>query len=113
MASMSYDSKKLPLGKLSKTTIMQGFEVLKMIGEVITDGSSVLNKYCEYGNSIENILRRLSSRYYTLIPHAFGRSTPPVINTPQMLKRETELVENLVDMKVSFAPHGNLGDIPY
>jgi poly [ADP-ribose] polymerase len=98
MASLSYDSKKLPLGKLSKQTILRGYEVLKMIGEVIANPTTATSKYSEYG---PNVLSELSSRYYTVIPHEFGRRTPPIINTPQLLKREAELVENLVDMKIS------------
>jgi poly [ADP-ribose] polymerase len=101
MASLSYDSKKLPLGKLSKTTILQGFEVLKIIGEVINDPTTVQTKYSEYGGNYRDVLNQLSSRYYTVIPHDFGRSPPQIIDTPQLLKKETELVENLVDMKIS------------
>jgi poly [ADP-ribose] polymerase len=101
MASLSYDSKKLPLGKLSKTTIMQGFEVLKKIGEVITNPETATTKYREHGSSVQQVLNSLSSQYYTVIPHDFGRNTPHSINSPQLLKKETELVENLVDMKIS------------
>lgn len=101
MASLSYDSKKLPLGKLSKSTILEGFEVLKKIGEVIQDPSTAQSKYREYGASIQAVIQELSSQYYTVIPHDFGRRVPQPIATPQLLKKETELVENLVDMKIS------------
>ncbi|KAA8912459.1 poly polymerase catalytic domain-containing protein [Sphaerosporella brunnea] len=101
MASLSYDSKKLPLGKLSKTTIMQGYEVLKKIGEVIANPTTAAIKYDEYGNNVQQILASLSSQYYTVIPHDFGRRTPPSINDGPSLKKETQLVEALVDMKIS------------
>jgi poly [ADP-ribose] polymerase len=101
MASLSYDSKKLPLGKLSKATILQGYEVLKQIGEVIADPTTATTKYRNHGSSIREVLNSLSSQYYTVIPHDFGRSTPPSINEAHRLKKETELVENLVDMKIS------------
>lgn len=101
MASLSYDSKKLPLGKLSKTMILHGFEKLKMIGEVIQNPSTVQSKYREYGATSQAVLQELSSQYYTLIPHDFGRAAPRTISTPQYLKMETQLVENLVDMKIS------------
>ncbi|KAI5820171.1 poly polymerase catalytic domain-containing protein [Pyronema omphalodes] len=90
MASLSYDARKLPLGKLSKTTIQAGYEVLKQIGLELQSTSP---------NQGE--LMRLSSQYYTVIPHNFGRRNPTVINTPQLLKQETTLVENLVDMKIT------------
>ncbi|EAU88494.2 poly(ADP)-ribose polymerase [Coprinopsis cinerea okayama7 len=101
MASMSYDSNKLPLGKLSKDTILRGFNLLKQIGEVIGDPANAVQNFSEYGNSYQQILSQLSSRYYTVIPHNFGRSVPPVIGDQSMLKREAELVENLIDMKIS------------
>ncbi|TFK29997.1 PARP-domain-containing protein [Coprinopsis marcescibilis] len=101
MLSMSYDSNKLPLGKLSKDTILRGFNLLKQIGEVIGDPVNALQNFSEYGNSQGQILSQLSSRYYTVIPHNFGRNVPPVINTQDRLKDEAQLVENLIDMKIS------------
>lgn len=101
MASLSYDSKKLPLGKLSKETILRGYEVLKQLGDVIANPATAINTYSEAGSTLRTILNTLSSRYYSIIPHDFGRRVPPVIDSPQALKKETELVENLVDMKIS------------
>jgi len=100
MSSMSYDSNKLPLGKLSKDTILRGFNLLKQIGEVIGDPANAVANFGEYGNNQPEILRQLSSRYYTVIPHNFGRNVPPSINNQDLLKREAELVENLIDMKI-------------
>lgn len=63
MESLSYDSKKLPLGKLSKTTILAGYEVLKKLGDVITNPHNSSN-YSQYGNTHPEILKNLSSQYY-------------------------------------------------
>lgn len=41
----------------------------------------------------------LSNLYYSLIPHAFGRSRPPVIASKHQLAREIELLESLSDLK--------------
>ncbi|KAI5793031.1 poly-ribose polymerase [Geopyxis carbonaria] len=101
MASLSYDSNKLPLGKLSKDTIMRGYSLLKEISEVIADPAQSTSRFGQHGNSHHQILTELASRYYTVIPHDFGRTAPPAITTAQQLKKETELVENLVDMKIS------------
>ena len=98
MLAMSYDANKLPLGKLSKSTINQGFLALKAIGELINDVSLAQS---QYGTSLQAAFIQLTNRYYSVIPHAFGRSTPPVISTPQMLKREVELIESLGDMKIA------------
>ena len=89
MVNMNYDTNKLPLGKLSKATISRGFQALKDLGAVLSDPSR--------GADVEN----LSNRYYSLIPHAFGRSRPPVIRTIALLKNEVELLENLSDLKAA------------
>ncbi|RPB24269.1 PARP-domain-containing protein [Terfezia boudieri ATCC MYA-4762] len=98
MLAMSYDAAKLPLGKLSKTTINQGFLALKAIGELMNDASLAQT---QYGMAVNQVYINLTNRYYSVIPHAFGRSVPPVINSPQMLKREVELIESLGDMKIA------------
>jgi len=72
-----------------------------MIGDVIANPTTATTNYSQYGPNTRDILNQLSSRYYTVIPHDFGRNTPPSINELQRLKKETELVENLVDMKIS------------
>lgn len=98
MLAMSYDANKLPLGKLSKSTINQGFLALKAIGELINDISLAQS---QYHTSLQAAYIQLTNRYYSVIPHAFGRNVPPVISTPQMLKREVELIESLGDMKIA------------
>ena len=88
LASLNYDTNKLPLGKLSKTTITRGFQALK-------DLSDRLDKPSGPGTSIID----LSNLYYSLIPHDFGRNRPPVITTQALLKKEIDLLESLSDMK--------------
>lgn len=88
MSELNYDSKKLPLGKLSKATIMKGFQTLKDLSALIDDSTSS-------ASDIEDA----SNLFYSLIPHDFGRNRPPVIRTQDVLKREVELLENLADMK--------------
>lgn len=89
MTSLNYDANKLPLGKLSKATIARGFQALKDLSVLLdnTDANSI--------NEVEN----LSDRYYSLIPHAFGRARPPIIRDNNLLKKEIELLESLSDMK--------------
>lgn len=95
MAALKYDRNKLPLGKLSKATIMRGFQALKNLSELFTDPS----KASQYGLPYQQAVEHLSNTYYSVIPHAFGRDRPPIIATDQQLKQEVELLENLSDMK--------------
>lgn len=43
-----------------------------------------------------------STEIHCLVPHEFGRSTPPLIKTIQQLKREIELLEALDEIEVAF-----------
>lgn len=98
MTSLNYDANKLPLGKLSQNTLQKGNLVLKEISELLSDPSISIPKY---GRTQSETLAYLTSRYYTLIPHIFGRATPPVINTVDRLKREAELIESLSEMEIA------------
>lgn len=41
------------------------------------------------------------SKYFSLIPHAFGRNRPPVIRFADQLKREIDLMESLSELKAA------------
>lgn len=87
MKELNYDVKKMPLGKLSKGTITRGFQTLKDLAAIVDDPTS------------RDDVEVLSNRYYSLIPHDFGRTRPPVIDTNLLLKKEIDLLESLSDMK--------------
>jgi poly [ADP-ribose] polymerase 2/3/4 len=59
MTEIGYDANKLPLGKLGKETLTQGYEILKEIEKVL-DGKKKGDLY------------ELSSNFYSKIPHNFG-----------------------------------------
>ncbi|KAJ3386583.1 Poly [ADP-ribose] polymerase 2 [Lobulomyces angularis] len=90
MVEVGYDANKMPLGKLSKDTILKGYSTLKEISEELNKG--VTNSHT---------IKELSSKFYTIIPHAFGMSRPPPINTVQLLKSKLEMLEALGEMKTS------------
>ncbi|KAI1505358.1 poly polymerase catalytic domain-containing protein [Biscogniauxia marginata] len=96
MADLNYDAAKLPLGKLSKSTISKGFQALKDLAALIDDQSLAAS---QYGTSFPQAVEQLSNLFFTLIPHNFGRLKPPVIQNDIMLKKEIELLESLGDMK--------------
>ncbi|KAL1851169.1 hypothetical protein Plec18170_006493 [Paecilomyces lecythidis] len=98
MEQMSYDARKLPLGKLSKRTLRAGFQVLKDLSDLLTDRSLATT---QYGVSYAVATQDLSNRYFTLIPHVFGRNRPPVIDNQILIKKEVDLLEALTDMEIS------------
>lgn len=75
------DVKKMPLGKLSKQQIARGFEALEAV-------EAALKAPADSGHSLEE----LSSHFYTIIPHNFGRSQPPPINSPELLQAKKDML---------------------
>jgi poly [ADP-ribose] polymerase len=90
MSDLNYDAHKMPLGKLSKATINRGFQTLTSLAALLKNGVSPRQE-----------VEELSNMYYSLIPHNFGRSRPPVIGDTGSLKREVDLLDSLGDMKAA------------
>lgn len=88
MKDLEIDVKKMPLGKLSKTQIAKGFEVLEEIDEVL--------KKKKKGS-----LADLTSRFYTLVPHAFGRMRPPVIEDEEHVRKKMDMLMVLADIELA------------
>lgn len=46
-------------------------------------------------------LKTLSSEFYSLIPHDFGRSLPPVLDSIEVVKTKIDLLQVLADLEIS------------
>lgn len=89
MSSMNIDPVKLPLGALSRAQIERGFDALEKIEEEI-DGSA--NRAA---------LMELTSDFYTVIPHAFGRSRGPVLDTKEKVREKYDMLNTLTDIEAA------------
>ncbi|CAE8693806.1 unnamed protein product, partial [Polarella glacialis] len=92
MVEIGYNAKKLPLGKLSKKTIADGYQALKDLEDELDKPKPSLKK-----------LQDLSSDFYTLIPHDFGFQNLAsfVINTKDTLKAKLLMLEALADIELA------------
>ncbi|CAO2162429.1 unnamed protein product [Urochloa humidicola] len=90
MVEIGYNADKLPLGKLSKSTILKGYDVLKRISNVISKAD-------------RKQLEQLTGEFYTVIPHDFGfrKMREFIIDTPQKLKAKLEMVEALGEIEIA------------
>jgi len=90
VVAVGYDVNKMPLGELSKDTMMHGYRVLRQIEDTL-------------GGKTKGDLSALSSEFYTHIPHNFGfqKMSNFIINTADMLKQKLDLIQTLVDIKVA------------
>ncbi|XP_024525660.1 poly [ADP-ribose] polymerase 2 [Selaginella moellendorffii] len=91
MVEIGYDARKMPLGKLSKATILKGYQTLKSIQGVLESRGP------------PQTLLDLSSEFYTLIPHDFGFQNirQQTINTIEKLKKKIEMVEALGEIAIA------------
>lgn len=90
VVSTGLDMRRMPLGALSKETVLKGYTILKKIEDEIAM------------NRKENLLR-LSGEFYTQIPHNFGMKKMHhfVINTNELVMEKLVLMHDLLDMQVA------------
>ncbi|KAL8711667.1 MAG: hypothetical protein Q9225_007085 [Loekoesia sp. 1 TL-2023] len=129
LEGIGYNANKLPLGKLSKATLKQGFEHLQELASLIKHPSLASDKYQmsqkEVGNHAKSLrfpfhvsfrrasltssansrtpkaIEDFSNKYYSTIPHEFGRSRPVPIDNQDILRKETSMLDTLSDMEVA------------
>jgi len=90
LKAMDVDIKKMPLGKISKNQIREGYRVLTEIQDILEN--TLVNKAK---------LNDCSNRFYTLIPHDFGLQSPPLIDNIETVKKKMQLMEALVDIEIA------------
>ncbi|GLD64430.1 poly [ADP-ribose] [Lates japonicus] len=89
MECMNLDIKKMPLGKLSKLQIAKGFEVLEEIEAAMNQKKGRAR------------LEELSSKFFTTIPHNFGRNRPPTIDNTEIVEKKKEMLMVLADIELA------------
>ncbi|XP_060925342.1 protein mono-ADP-ribosyltransferase PARP3 [Limanda limanda] len=90
MECMNLDIKKMPLGKLSKVQIAKGFGVLEEIEAAMSKKRTPAAR-----------LEELSSKFFTTIPHNFGRNRPPTISSKDIVEQKKEMLMVLADIELA------------
>ncbi|KAI4273525.1 MAG: hypothetical protein L6R38_006326 [Xanthoria sp. 2 TBL-2021] len=98
LEGIGYNADKLPLGKLSKNTLKKGFEYLQELASLIKHPKLASDKH---GVSQKEAIEDYSNKYYSTIPHEFGRNRPPPIDNNDILHTETSMLDTLSDMEVA------------
>lgn len=101
MAQCNIDANKCPLGAITKKQVAKGFSVLEQVDQLLNSGKKEgkgpkLSAYAQQCEIVE-----LSGRFYTLIPHAYGMSQPPLLNNQAILKQKFDLVAMLGDIEIA------------
>lgn len=97
------DSSRLPLGKISSKQISKAHSILKKIESWTKCSASELKEAGveDPDNFISHRFSKLSSEFWTLIPYACGRSSPPVISSLQLVEKYAEFLEVLEGIKIA------------
>ncbi|KAL8725532.1 MAG: hypothetical protein Q9166_007286 [cf. Caloplaca sp. 2 TL-2023] len=98
LEGIGYNADKLPLGKLSKKTLEQGFKHLQELAALIKHPKLAGDKY---QISQKEAIEDFSNKYYSTIPHEFGRTRPVPIDNDDILRKETSMLDTLSDMEVA------------
>ncbi|TYZ66034.1 hypothetical protein PybrP1_011330 [[Pythium] brassicae (nom. inval.)] len=133
MEKLKIDLKRLPLGRLSKAQISQGYSLLQQLSNTLTEIAELQKQDANGGQStavptkaaagagtrrstrpkrasttnaskirtLKSELKDLTSDFFTLIPHDFGRALPPVIDSMAEVKLKIDLLEVLADVEIS------------
>lgn len=102
MAKLEIDVKKLPLGALSKTQVGFIFCFFHLHVIQIDKGFDALADIeAALKGTKRSDLARLSSVFYTQIPHSFGRRTPPVISDLETVQKKKDMLNVLSDIVVA------------
>lgn len=90
MLEFDLDMDKMPLGKLSQEQIRKAYGVLKELASLIKTGSS-RSQYIDASN-----------RFYTLIPHNFGLSQPPIVDNMFQIEELNEMLDALMQIEIAY-----------
>lgn len=94
LENMNVDVNKMPLGKIKKSQISEGYKVLTEIQNLIESG--------EEKEKMDIRLKDATNRFYTLIPHKFDRGVkPPIISDVEAVKTKMNLLDTLGDIEIA------------
>ena len=98
MQEMEIDTQKMPLGKLSKDTIREGFTALKELQQIV-------EKKAE-GDPFSPVERTrlvsLTNKFYTYIPHVLpSEGSRGLLDTLELIKQKVELLTQLQDLEIA------------
>ncbi|VDN06111.1 unnamed protein product [Thelazia callipaeda] len=96
LESLEIDTTKMPLGKLSDRQIKCAYKVLTELQRLIEIGNARFEDYLDATN-----------RFFTLIPHNFGISKPPLLDSQKLLIRslqdKTKLLDDLLQLEITYS----------
>lgn len=90
---IGYDAKKMPLGKLSQTSLKMGLNLLKVISKELA----------AKGKDWKAKVESMSNKFYSFIPHdvGFKNMAQMTLDSPEKVHSKLQLLEMLTNIKVA------------
>jgi poly [ADP-ribose] polymerase len=92
MLEFEIDLSKMPLGKLSRKQIEAAYRILTEAQDMIKAQTGSESKFLDASN-----------RFFTLIPHDFGMRSPPLLDSPDLVKAKIEMLDNLLEIEIAYS----------
>lgn len=93
MKKFELDLERMPLGKLSHRQLMKAYETLSELEEILTNPGEI---------DREKILD-VTNKFYTIIPHNFGLKEPLILDSLQLVKEKTKMIDSLLDIELVYS----------
>lgn len=107
LVEFEIDTKKMPLGKLSKKQIERAYRVLSealdLLGKMEKPSENKDGASGSTNAAINAQLLDCSNRFYTLIPHDFGMKKPPLLNDLELIKTKISMLDNLSEIEIAYS----------
>lgn len=91
MKEFEIDLNKMPLGKISTNQIKSAFNILTELTNLIEQKNT------------QTLILDASNRFYTLIPHDFGMKKPTILNSSELIKEKTDMLNNLLEIEIAYS----------
>lgn len=91
MREFKLDLEKMPLGKLSINQLQTAYFTLQELEDAVNDEKPKAE------------LIGLSNKFFTLIPHNFGMSNAPILDTFRQINEKRDVVDSLLDIETAYA----------
>ncbi|KAL0481403.1 poly [ADP-ribose] polymerase [Acrasis kona] len=110
LIEMEIDTNKMPLGRLSRVRLLEGFSVLKKIQEKLNQQTLKVQELEQQDEQQESKIKStfrdafiaLSNEFYTKIPHVFEKnSSIPLIDSDHYIKQKNEMINTLMEMEIA------------
>eukprot|EP01125_Pyxidicula_operculata_P013990 TRINITY_DN463_c0_g3_i2.p1 TRINITY_DN463_c0_g3~~TRINITY_DN463_c0_g3_i2.p1 ORF type:complete len:777 (-),score=138.65 TRINITY_DN463_c0_g3_i2:549-2879(-) len=98
LKELEIDTKKMPLGKLSRNQLLDAYSTLTRIQDILTQGD-------ENNLGVDELKSQIiaaNNKFYTLIPHSVGISERvPLIDNKRLLDKKIEMLDSLLDIQIA------------